>query len=529
MFVEPARLAELAGREAVQLAQTPFALLLVAHHRAESSGMLLARRGPIEKRILLERGVPVDCRSNLVHETLSRFLVSAGKLSDEASNALLGRSLGQGRLLGDLLLEERIVDAAELQRLLQQNLAKKLFDLFTWRDGEVTFERGDHRSETALRVKVSRLVASGIERFAPQEIVDREVGPLAGTLLARAADIDELLADLRPGEREQALLAALVTPRRLEEVMIALQAPAEDVSRLLWAMALLGAIVPVELRGSAVAKEAPRELPATPAAPAAAAPAPATPARRIEVVRPGGLSPEEAERLRARVERSFASRTEKDPFELLELPEEASTEELRERFAAYARELGPWRFDHPLLREVAAEARELFFAGALAFAKLSDPREREALRIARRARREESVRESRASFFKIETDLLDATVQFRKGMALEDAGKWDMALQQFEFAVDCDPQNGAYRAEAALCRYRLAPTSAATSSLAELREAQRVDPAASEPFLYAGEICAELKRWAEAEVHYRKAAKLLGPDDRRALDALAELGRRKRR
>lgn len=527
-------LAELAGRPKVRLDEAPFPLLLVAHHRAGSSGVLLARRGPIEKKILLDHGVPVDCRSNLVHETLSRFLVSAGKLADEASNALLARAVAQGRLLGELLVEEKVLDAAELLRLLQQNLAKKLFDLFTWRDGEVEFSAGDHRSETALRVKVPRLVVTGVERFAPQEVVDRAVAPLAGALLVRAADLDELLAELRPSEREQALLSALTTPRRLEEVMIALSAPADEITRLLWALALVGAVVPADLR-PVERPQAPVEATAV-AAPPAGAPSrpaapetPAAPARRIEIVRPGGLTAEEAERQCRQVTAAFESRGGKDAFELLELPEEASADEIHERFVAYARELAPWRFDHPLLKSVAAPARELFFAGAIAFARLADPREREALRISRRAKRETSVRESRASFFKIETDLLDASVQFGKGASLAAAGKWDAALQQFEFAVDCDPQNGVYRAEAALCRFRLAPTMMAAQALADLREAQRVDPQAAEPFLYAGQICAALKRWAEAEVHYRKAAKLLGPDDRRALDALTELGRRKRR
>jgi len=536
LFADPEKSTVLAASPAVELDATPFALVLAAHHAVESSGVLVARRGPIEKRVLLDHGVPVDCRSNLVHETLSRFLAGVGKLSAEAANAALSRSVAQGRLLGELLVEEGALSADELARLLQQNLARKLFDLFTWRDGEARFEPGEHRSESAQRMKVPRLIVTGVERFMPQEAVDRLLGPLAGALLARHPRAEERLAGVRPSEREAALLAELARPRRIEELAAALAASPEELSRLVLALALVGLIAPAEAvapRAEAVpsqvpvAREAPapvaREAPA-PAAPPAAPVAIAVPSRGRAT-----LAEEEVERLRQRVERRFRERLGQDPFEFLGLPDEASADEIRERYAAFAREFGPWRFEHPGLREVAAEARELFFFGAVCFARLADPDQRDALRRARKARRDEALRTSKASYFKIETDLLDAGAQFAKGVALREAGKLDQALAQLEFAADCDPQNGAYLAEAAWCRYLLAPSTRAVDALAALREAQRVDPKAVEPFLYAGELLSRFQRWSEAELMYRQAAKLLGPEDRRALDALHELGQRKRR
>jgi len=547
MFPSREVLADVVGREAVAFEEHPFALVLAAHHATGSSGMLAARRGRIEKRVLLDRGVPVDCRSNLVHETLSRYLVTAGKLSDSNSNAALARASARGRLLGEMLVEEGALQAAELQRLLHQNLARKLFDLFTWQDGEARFEPGEHRSETAQRLKVPRLLLTGVERFAPQPVVDRQVASFAAELLGRVPESESLLADVRPSEPERRLLDALATPARIEELMRRLEAPASDLARWIWGFALVGLVGP--------ARSAPpqrrREEPATPAEPPVAAfqiiapspppaapvPAPAAPAaaEAVAVAVPSS-SPAiaiplraETERLRERVLRRFAEHDGADPFELLGVGDEATLDEIRESFVAFAREFGPWRFEQSGLRDIAEPARELFFAGAIAFGRLANPHERESLRVARRDRRDAAVRASRASYFKIETDLLDAEAQFAKGVALEAAGKWDLALQQFEFAVDCDAQNGAYRAEAARARFRLAPSQMASKALEELREAQRVDPTAATAFLYAGEICLELRRFAEAEIHLRKAAHLLGPGDRRALDALADLGQRKRK
>ena len=120
-------------------------------------------------------------------------------------------------------------------------------------------------------------------------------------------------------------------------------------------------------------------------------------------------------------------------------------------------------------------------------------------------------------------------MQFKKGRALKEAQKWSAAVQQFDFAADCDPQNGLYLAEAAHCRFLSAPGSAGPKVLAQLREAQRIDPEAVTPYLYAGEIAAELGRFDEAETYLRAAAKRLGPNDRRALDALRDLARRRKK
>jgi len=515
VFADSDRFAELVARPSVRLDEAPFALLLAAHHAQESSGLLVATRGPIEKKVLLDQGVPVDCRSNLVHETLSRFLAARGRLSNEDANTALARSVAQGKLLGEMLVEEGTLGAEELQRLLQESLARKLFDLFAWKDGEVSFEPGTHRSETAARMKVPRLIVTGIERFMSQAAVDRLAGAIVGTLLVVDPQAPARLPEVRPSARELAVLDALAKPHRFEEIATNLGAEPDELSRLLLALALVGLVAPAERvarRSEAVPSQPP---------PPIAAPVPGPPP-------PAGASAQ-VERLRERVLRKERERAGQDPFEFFGLADGASLDEIRESYAAFARQFGPWRFLHPDLADVAEPARELFFFGAICFSRLADPNERERLRAERRRRRDAAVEESKKSYFRIETDLLDAETQFKKGHALLEAGKRDLALQQLEFAADCDPQNGAYLAEAAWCRYLLAPSTKAADSLAELRDAQRTDPRAVEPLLYGGYLLADLERYTEAELMLRKAAKLLGPDDRRALDKLHELGQRKRK
>ena len=96
----------------------------------------------------------------------------------------LGRSAARGVPLGEVLVEQGLVTPVELFKLLQQNLAKKLLDLFTWRDGEFHALPDSLHAESSLKVKVPQLVVTGITRFAPQEEVDAAVGPLVGKRLA---------------------------------------------------------------------------------------------------------------------------------------------------------------------------------------------------------------------------------------------------------------------------------------------------------------------------------------------------------
>ena len=568
MFPLPAHLREIAALPSVRFAATPFPLLLVAHQAAESSGLLVARRGPIEKRVVLDHGVPVECRSNLAHETFSRFLAAAGRLTDEEANAILSRSVARGVLLGEILVEEGRMDATELQRLLQQSLARKLFDLFTWRDGEVTFESGEFTTPAALKVKVARLVLTGIERFMPQETIDAAIGPHAGALFARHPDAAALAEELRPTARERALLAALEPPRRLEELLPIVGLPLDELSRQIWGLALLGLVVPAE-RLPGLGRDAADALPPAPTPVLAESlldvSPPGAPVAAIETELPLPAPPvsapapapslAETARIREAVASAFGKMRDQDPFDLLAAADARTVDELRACFFAFARRFAPWRFEVPELRSAAPAAEELFAAGAIAFARLSDARECEALRTARLKRAEaapsapapaalpataappplsppgathRSAGPAPASF-RIETDLLDPELQYKKGRALKEAQRWGAALQQFDFAADCDPQNGAYRAEAAHCRFLLAPNSMAGRALDELKEAQRIDPESITPYLYAGEIAAHLGRFDDAETYLRSAAKRLGPADRRALDALRDLAKKRKK
>jgi len=86
------QLAAIANLREGDLAEYPFGVLLHALAAHEKSEVLEIERKPMKKVIVLANGVPVDCQSNLLHETLMRFMVSQGRLSESEGNELFQKA-----------------------------------------------------------------------------------------------------------------------------------------------------------------------------------------------------------------------------------------------------------------------------------------------------------------------------------------------------------------------------------------------------------------------------------------------------
>jgi hypothetical protein len=530
----PQQLEDIANLREGSLQEIPFSPLLCALAMHKKTTVLEIRRRQVWKKIVLEEGVPVDCRSNLVHETLGRYMVLEGKLSEEDFTASLGRSASRGVPLGEILLETGMVNAVELFKILQQNLAKKLLDMFTWRDGEFRIVEDELRNEMSLKVKVPQLILTGVSKLVPQDEVDMSVAPLVGKRLALHPAPHFPLEDIRLSPRQTLLAEAIRPGRRMGELAETTGLSVDEITRLLYALSILGVIAPADTLPKDVATPSLSatgsfRLSAMPAAPAPMTPEPApaaAPAAPPAAPAAPQLSAADVERRRNEIMQPFLVYRRQDAFDLLGVPETVTPGALEERFLELSRRFAPWTLDHPDLSAMEDRARDLFLAAARAFAELSDTEQRNTLLFRRKTLREERERKP-ASFGGIKTDLLDSEAQFKKGQALLEQGKHKEAVLLLEFASDCDPQNGLYAAELAYCRF-LVSSAHASQALRELQETLRRDPTCGLAAFYAGEISRETGFYDDAENYFRRAIKLMSPD-RRPIDALKNLSTVKRR
>jgi Domain of unknown function (DUF4388) len=505
------------------LGEIPFPVLLHAlamHHR---SVVLSIERRQVTKNIVLENGIPVDCQSNLLKDTLGKFMVGRGDITEEQNLQLLSTSATTGKSFTDLLVTEAIVSPHEVFKILQQNLAKKLLDPFTWRSGTFHVSTMLPDLDSPLKVNAPQLVLTGISKFAPETDIAEAMAPFEETKFFINPRTPFSLKELRLSKDHQEILALVSLGKKVTELVSESGMERPRVLRVLYSLAIIGAALPEDWiqggRGATEPGSTPDmdfaavepEEPTSAAGPAAGSVGGAAP--------PAGPAIGDVAEIRNQVMETYLRYRKLDAFELLGIPEDATRDRWEQAFIDYSEKFLPAKFHHPELQNMEEKARDLFLAGGRAFGELLNPETRNSL-IARRNNpiRELSSEEARNAFA-IKSNLLDSETQFRKGLVFVKQQKFGDALELLQFAHDCEPQNAVYRAELANCRYRKDPAIEGKNSIDFLRETVRIDPECGLAYYYAGVITAETGELSEAEPLLQRAIKLMAPD-RRPIEAL---------
>ena len=153
------------------LSETPLPLLLHAVLLEERSCTLEVKLRGLEKRILIEDGSPVDCRTNLLHETLGKYLVEKGKLSEQQYQETLVESINSGDKMSELLVKKGLVAPFDLFKQLQANLAHKILDCFRWGEARYRILGDVDTAESPVRMNTVQLILTGSGKFLPFESV----------------------------------------------------------------------------------------------------------------------------------------------------------------------------------------------------------------------------------------------------------------------------------------------------------------------------------------------------------------------
>lgn len=502
--------------------------------------MLELRRGPLEKDVVFEAGAPIHCSSNLATETLGRFMIASGKLSEADFQTTLTMAAMRGVSFEEILTDRQIVSPSDLFRLLQQNLGRKLLDAFSWRSGSYRLRGDVPLVDTPLRVKVPQLLITGITKFEQQERIEDAISGVATARLGLAPAPLFPLEDLKVGPDLARVIEALRSGGTIEEIAQQLDLAQEELNRYLYPLLLLGAVsteeaslrrrptLELELESEsesepiAAAVEAPfvdipRDLlegraPEPP--PLRSVPAESSPPGETTWVS-GGRPPASRDELL----RMYLSFRKKDAFGLLDVPEDVSAHGLNRAYLRLAEIYLPSRFSDRDSDGLRDKAQEIFLALSRAYAELWDDSRRAAL-VEKRARKREDAARTAAKP-SAHSGMVDPEMLYRQGRELVEQGKLREALSYLEMAADWDAQNCVYLSELAYCRFQLLINNAA-HTLKTLKNAARIDPNCGVAYYYTGKIHATLGNRLEAEGYLRKAASLM-PRDRRPADAIKSL------
>lgn len=522
------QLAAIANLTKGDLAEYPFAVLMHAFAAHRRSVVLEIERKPMKKGIVIENGVPVDCQSNLLHETLARFMASQGILGEDEADQEFQKAAQRGLRLGESLILDGRISASELYKVLQQNLARKLLDGFSWRTGAFRVIQTMPEVDSPLKVKAPQLVVTGVSKFARDDEVNTSIGPLVGKKLFLHPNPPFGLDEIRLSQEQQKLVEIVSAGKRLDELAAETSIPFDQIMRLLYSLAVIGIVVPEDWLPKDAPKPKPKpkpkSKPGTQPEPAAASTPSAQPARADE----RNLLPADIERMSNRLMEAYLKHRAQDAFELLGVDESAAALEVQDAYLEFSQAFAPWQFDVPGLSSLVEKAQDLFLAGGRAFGELCDVERRNELITRRRTLAKQGEKKDVASRFAIQNELLDSELQYKKGKAFMAKQRWSEAVDLLQFAYDCDPQNSLYRAELAYCRFMNKPDLHADESREELKETLRIDPKSAIAAYYLGMVQMDTENFDEAKAPLEKALRLM-KGDRRPIEALKELQQRAKR
>jgi DNA-binding response OmpR family regulator/curved DNA-binding protein CbpA len=151
------------------LADIPFPKLAFLLYKYRRTGALRISRDQVSKVIYFRSGAPVFVTSNQSRESLGRFLVLDGTITQAQYNASLEEMLATGNQHGDILLKMGAVTPHELFAALEKHIRDKVLSIFSWEKGKYSFQAGqfDLDQNVTLRIDPVRLAFEGISRYYP--------------------------------------------------------------------------------------------------------------------------------------------------------------------------------------------------------------------------------------------------------------------------------------------------------------------------------------------------------------------------
>ncbi len=218
-----------------------------------------------------------------------------------------------------------------------------------------------------------------------------------------------------------------------------------------------------------------------------------------------------ADQIRALVaERIAAVDRGADHFALLDVSQDAPPEEVRTRYFALARHLHPDRLEAAGVDDVKKDAQRLFARMNEAFTTLTDPEKRYHYTQMVRAGGEVAVKAREAATEAAVRRALDAEERFRIGEMALRRQQFEVAVREFQKAIELDPEESDHHAMLGWAVYVAATNKSAAvpGARGHLLTAADKNKRSALPYLYLGRIARMEGNHAEAEKHLNRVLEI---------------------
>ena len=226
--------------ETVDLATTPFPLLLAYHFHRHSTGTLALSAGLHKKRIYFKDGSAVFAGSNDRNDRLGEMLLRRGLLGlpDFLSSSA---DMVPGKRFGTLLVERGLLSPNQLVWAVKEQVMEIIFSLFPLAAGTSQLEEGPAGDGEiiTLNINTPELIRRGVARmdnatWALETFTDRT------TQLRLTQPAKQVLEHFSLDPKDVHVVMALQAGGSLEDLCSGTLLHHFDLLKLLWALKILG-------------------------------------------------------------------------------------------------------------------------------------------------------------------------------------------------------------------------------------------------------------------------------------------------
>lgn len=311
------------------------------------SGRLTLRHGKIKKHVVFERGHPVLAGSNETEDRLGEMLVRQGRLTAAQAGSLGDEAAATGRRLGVVLVDRGLIGASELTGIVRRHYEEIVYSLFAWDKG--AWNLGTDSSTAVEKVLLSlhpaALIVEGIRRVYGDARTVRSLGGVEEAYQLRPrAGLSEVLEKMGLDAAERRAVLLFDGLRSLATIAAASGLPPERLHALAWALFVLERLEPAP-----IARES-----GSPGANGVRAPASHGSSGS------GGTGKERDEAIdRALVLARAALVADGDYFQILGVPRDAGTDEIRRAHQVLSAGLAPGALHPAVAADLESEIRDI--------------------------------------------------------------------------------------------------------------------------------------------------------------------------
>jgi len=207
-------------------------------------GVLTLEYDDIVKTVCLKGGKVVTAASNQREDRLDQYLLRQGLVGLKPALEAEREARRRQRRLGEVLVELGIMRQKDMVRAVIDQMREILFSLFQWTRGSYRFEsRSSPEMEELITLNLSTgdIILGGIRRILSWYRVREAIGGLE-TRYQVTRRLEEVTKDMDLNLEEWNFLSLFESPVSLEQVCEASPIKDFDITHLIWAFLVLGAL-----------------------------------------------------------------------------------------------------------------------------------------------------------------------------------------------------------------------------------------------------------------------------------------------